>query len=235
MTSAGARSRSASRTSVWYRRSAVSPASAARSAGRSAAASAAAVVLRREQHLGRFLGDLSGNGVDPAIEERRRIGAFRPFCGARLDRGPQRFEPREALGVTGSARPRRCRRRSSSASRGDTSGRLDLRSPGWRRRRSRSRGRSVGGRCRSSRPSATVCRATANGSGPRRSRRSPPPPPWSMYASMRTRPSWTSWTTAGTRPSAANRTADGSNEVNGVTRPPVGRGGPEARRWPSRP
>ena len=65
MTSAGGRSRSASRTRAWYRRSAVSPASAARVA----AERGRGVVLGGEEHLGGLLGDLAADGVHATVEQ----------------------------------------------------------------------------------------------------------------------------------------------------------------------
>ena len=76
----------------------------------SAGVEAGGVVLGGEQHLGRLLGDLAADGVDPAVEQRRRVRA-RPGgrSPASCDRRPQRLEPGEAL-----RRPARRARSSAS-------------------------------------------------------------------------------------------------------------------------
>src|SRR4029077_7673773 len=55
------------------------------------------VVLRRQEDLGGLLGDLSGDRIDPAVEEAGRVGAGRSGRDTLRDRGPQGLEPVEAL------------------------------------------------------------------------------------------------------------------------------------------
>ena len=55
------------------------------------------VVLRREQDLGRLLGDLAARRVDAAVEQLDRVRAVGPLRGTLRDRRPQVLEPGEAL------------------------------------------------------------------------------------------------------------------------------------------
>ena len=109
----------------------------------------------------------------PTASRARRSPAARGSAGGRRRRSKQTRVPRWQVGPTGST------------------------VRGAHPRRSRPRGRRAAARCRSSRPCARVGRASASGSGPRRSPRSRASASASIQASIRTRPSAASWTIAG--------------------------------------
>ena len=233
MTSEGSRPRSASRTRVWKRRSATSPTRASRSR-RSAHAGRLGhgIVLGGDEDLGGLLGHLARGGVDAGVEQGRRVGAGR--AGRRRDR---RWSPRAS----------RARRSPGCAvSAGAPSASKQLRVSRWHVGPCGVDGEQQGvavavdleldhGQrvCRSSRPCARGGRASASGSGPRRSRssrRAPPRP--CRPASGRGHPT-ASWTIAGTRPVAGKATS-GARAV-AVTRRPPGPAGPAGRPRPWRP